>query len=265
MISISEQKEIFTNINTKLQQKTADLINRLSKAGLKLTKHEPGDIESKHFSKDYVYYLAGGNVALESDDKELLLFEEGDIITPHCRKEYEQANINFVVRAGLKLVTFSLEELFKIMAKDERLIALWFSITTLNQLQLHQVIAATTQKEHRANPGFKRFNAGDVIIQEGDAPNYVYSITSGSAAAFHNEVEVGEIKQDEIFGAIAVLTNQKRSASVIAKTDCMVLMVHKDEFSKMVHSHPDLFLNILKDLANTIKSLNEKVSQQNSQ
>ncbi len=98
------------------------------------------------------------------------------------------------------------------------------------------------------------------IIKEGDDADYVYSVSDGVAVAIHNGVEVGEIHQDEIFGAIAVLTDQKRTATVVAKTDCTVLMVHKDEFSKMVHSHPKLFLNILSSLAEKITSLNQKVS-----
>jgi hypothetical protein len=140
------------------------------------------------------------------------------------------------------------ESIHQLLASEVELIGLWLSISSLHQLQLNQMVGVLTRKEERANPGFGRYKAGMPIITEGEDAEFVYSISEGTAVAVHNGMEVGDIHKDEIFGAIAVLSEQKRTASVIAKTDCIVLMVHKDEFSKMVKSHPRLFLNILTSL-----------------
>jgi len=260
MISINEQKAVFSSINKELYEKSSLFFERLKENGGNLWELARIDVQTAGFSPENIYFLKDGNVTLEYDEKDLFIFEGGDIILPYSPEKYEEVSIYYTVKSEVEILSISLDDLFTVMNKDSSLISLWLSINTLNQLQFNQMIGVLTKKEERANPGFGRFKAGMEIIKEGDDADYVYSINEGTAVALHNGVEVGEIKQDEIFGAIAVLTHQKRTASVVAKTNCTVLMVHKDEFSKMVHSHPKLFLNILSSLADKIISLNDKVS-----
>jgi len=260
MISINEQKSVFSSINKELHAKSALFFDRLKSSNVDLQELTRIDVQTSGFDPKNLYFLKDGNVTVEYDDKDLFIFEGGDIILPYSPEEYEEVCLYYSIKSDVEILCLPLDKLFTLMSKNPSLISLWFSITTLNQLQLNQMIGVLTKKEERANPGFGRFKAGMEIIKEGDDADYVYSINEGTAIAIHNGVEVGEIKQDEIFGAIAVLTHQKRTASVVAKTNCTVLMVHKDEFSKMVHSHPKLFLNILSSLADKIISLNNKVS-----
>jgi len=260
MISINEQKNVFSSINKELYEKSSLFFEQLKENGVKLTKLARTDVQTAGFSPQNIYFVQDGNVTLEYDEKELYIFEGGDIILPYSPEDYEEVGSYYTVKSEVEILSISLDDLYTAMNKNESLFPLWLSINTLNQLQLNQMIGVLTKKEERANPGFGRFKAGMEIIKEGGDADYVYSINEGTAVAIHNGVQVGEIQQDEIFGAIAVLTHQKRTASVVAKTNCTVLMVHKDEFSKMVHSHPKLFLNILSSLADKIISLNDKVS-----
>jgi CRP/FNR family cyclic AMP-dependent transcriptional regulator len=262
MISVNEQKTIFSLINRELYSKSSTFFDKIKDQGCQLLELSTSDIQTKGFDPKKIYFLKDGNVTVEYYKKEILIYENGDIILPFTDEKYEQACIYYSVISEVQIFSLSLEELYSAMTKDTSLIALWFAISSISQLQLNQMIGVLTQKEERANPGFGRYKAGMEIIKEGDDADYVYSVSEGVAVAIHNGVEVGEIHQDEIFGAIAVLTDQKRTASVVAKTNCTVLMVHKDEFSKMVHSHPQLFLNILSSLAEKITSLNQKVSSQ---
>ncbi len=261
MISLNEQKPIFSAINSALFSKASTFLEKLAEQNVELTGLDTSDIQASGFNPNNIYFLKDGNITVEYDDKNLFIYEAGDIILPYSPEEYDEVSIFYSVKSDVEILCLSLDELFKVMSKDASIIALWFSISSLSQLQLNQMIGVLTKKEERANPGFGRFRAGMEIIKEGEDADYVYSVSEGVAVAVHNGVEVGEIKQDEIFGAIAVLTGQKRTASVIAKSNCTVLMVHKDEFSKMVISHPKLFLNILSSLADKITSLNKKVSE----
>ncbi len=212
------------------------------------------------FSPDKLYYLKEGNVSVKVAEKEILILEKGDLLNNQSVQNIIGSGLHFGVKPGVSVESISLEQLYTFLNKNSDQINQWFAIMSLIQVQLYQVISALTKKEKRAKPGFNRYKAGMEIIKEGDEADYVYSINDGTAVAVHNGIEVGEIKKDEIFGAIAVLTNQKRTASVLAKTNCTVLMVHKDEFSQLVRTHPNLFLNILSSLAEKITSLNKKVS-----
>ena len=260
MISINEQEEVFTFVNHEMHTKSAALMSALVEQGVEFTRLTTADVQNEGIWPDRFYYVVEGNISAEYDGKELYLFEKGDVILHPSIEDVEETGIYYSVKSEVVVDSLPLSDLYQVLASNAEHVSQWLSISSLNQLQLNQMVGVLTEKEERANPGFGRYKAGMAIITEGEDAEYVYSISEGTAVAVHNGIEVGEIKKDEIFGAIAVLTEQKRTASVIAKTDCIVLMVHKEEFSKMVKSHPKLFLNILSSLADKIISLNSKVS-----
>jgi len=260
MISINEQKEYFSIVNQKLQQLVDQLYQGLIDGQIPFEEHKLNDSSSNEVWNKGMHFIKGGNVSVELEDKTLYILEYGDMVHASSAEETSAAGIGFNIKSEAVIHSFSDDKIMQILAQETSLFKLWFSISALSKLQFNQIIGGLTKKEEVANPGFGRFSAGSSIITEGDEADYVYSIVEGTASAMHNGVEVGVIGQDEIFGAIAVLTNQKRTASVVAKTNCTLLMVHKDQFSKLVHSHPKLFLNILSSLAEKIISLNEKVS-----
>jgi len=261
MISINEQAEVFNTANTKLHELSQSLISSLCEKGLSKEELDTEQIQISGFRHTHLYIIKKGSVSVEYDETDLFLYEENDMLTPHSMEEFGDSELYYTVKSDVVIEAYELEAVIELLASDKALVSQWFAINNLIQLQMSQIVAKLTDKEERANPGFSQFKAGQEIITEGDEADYVYSVTNGKAVAMHNGVEVGEIKQDEIFGAIAVLTDQKRTATVIAKTNCSVLMVHKDEFSKMVYSHPHLFMNIIKSLADKIKSLNDKMSE----
>jgi len=264
VISINEQDDAYALVNKALHLKSAELLTALKSKGLQFNSRTTVDIQNEGISPEHIYFVKEGNISIEYDDKTLYIFEAGDVISRPMIEGAGEAELYYTVKSEIEIEAIPTKLVCSAMADDPTLISLWFSITAMCQLQLNQMVGVLTKKEERANPGFGRYKAGMEIIKEGDDADFVYSVSEGTAVAIHNGVEVGEIQQDEIFGAIAVLTDQKRTASVVAKTNCTVLMVHKDEFSKMVSSHPKLFLNILSSLAEKIISLNEKVSQVNN-
>ena len=261
MISINEQEEVFTFVNHEIHTKSAVFMAALAEMNVEFTRLNTADVQNEGIWPDRFYYIVEGNISAEYDGKELYLYEKGDVILHPTIEDVEETGLYYSVKSEVVVESMPIQKLQQVLASNVELVGQWMTISALNQLQLNQMIGVLTEKEERANPGFGRYKAGMAIIKEGEEADFVYSISEGTAVAVHNDIEVGEIHKDEIFGAIAVLTEQKRTASVIAKTDCIVLMVHKDEFSKMVKSHPKLFLNILTSLAEKIISLNSKVSE----
>jgi cAMP-dependent protein kinase regulator len=72
-----------------------------------------------------------------------------------------------------------------------------------------------------------KFKAGEKIITEGDKDGKdLFFLVSGSAAAEKvieegkPAQEVKQYKEGDYFGELALLRNEPRAASVIAKTDC---------------------------------------------
>lgn len=107
--------------------------------------------------------------------------------------------------------------------------------------------------------GFSNFAAGETIIQQGDPADLVYTLIEGSADALRDGIKVGEIHQNEIFGALAVFARQTRLASVVARTDCTVMMVNKDDFIQLIYEQPQLSIGLIEEMAAKINELNTQL------
>ena len=67
---------------------------------------------------------------------------------------------------------------------------------------------------------------GSVVINEGDVDNDVYLVVRGEVSVVKGGSEVAVLRQGEFFGEIAFLTERQRSASVVAKGHCTLLLLH---------------------------------------
>ena len=124
---------------------------------------------------------------------------------------------------------------------------------------LVRLTAALTDEDTQATPGFEIYNQGDIIIHQGDKADFVFNLSEGTAEVVVDGVAVGGIAEGEIFGAMAVLTNADRSATVMAKTRCSVVKVPKDQFANLIKSNPSTIHSLLTDMANSIVNLNEQL------
>jgi len=220
------------------------------------------DLLADGLPPDAIVFIGSGSVEVMQGDKTLYCWDDGDIFLA----------ADFIASAGDESLATRLllggETDFKLakisnvhdaIAKDPDAMKLWQQWASLQRRLLNQLIALLVQSEERPSPGFMRYNDGDVIIHENDISDSVYTIMDGAADVFVNGVKVGEIAQEEIFGAIAVLTGQRRTATVKARGACNVLVVSQTEFANMVNTHPHLFMNLVQDMAKNIVALNERV------
>ncbi|MDH5473810.1 MAG: cyclic nucleotide-binding domain-containing protein, partial [Gammaproteobacteria bacterium] len=109
------------------------------------------------------------------------------------------------------------------------------------------------------HPEIRQYNEQDTIIEEGGTDNEVYTLLSGSADVLVKDTQVGVIKRDEIFGAIAALTGTPRTAKVVATSDCTVLVVPSDRFQDLLKKRPDTVTKLIEDMARTIVASNQKI------
>jgi len=72
-------------------------------------------------------------------------------------------------------------------------------------------------------------------------------------------VNVARIGEGEIFGAMAVLTQTARSATVRAITTCSVVKVPREQFTELIKDNPVTIHSLLVDMANSIVNLNEQL------
>ena len=92
-------------------------------------------------------------------------------------------------------------------------------------------------------PGLLRTLAvGDVLFKEGDLGDVAYVVESGviEISRFTGEeyVTLRELEAGALFGELALIDNQPRSAIARAATDAVVREVGKDDFLQYLKSSP---------------------------
>jgi CRP/FNR family cyclic AMP-dependent transcriptional regulator len=125
----------------------------------------------------------------------------------------------------------------------------------LEEEEISEILNITTEK---------RVHRKDLIMQEGDEGSTMYMLLEG-------EVEVSkaltmkfggeDIRKVEkvlstlraqdhvILGEMALIAKEKRSASILANTDCVLLEIRRDDFMRLIETKPVLGVKVLLDLA----------------
>ncbi len=76
----------------------------------------------------------------------------------------------------------------------------------------------------------KSFNAGDMVVQQGEPGDGMYGIIFGEADVIMDDKTVATLKTDDFFGEMSLIANEPRSATVQAKSDLSVFFLTKLAF-----------------------------------
>ncbi len=117
---------------------------------------------------------------------------------------------------------------------------------------------------------YKKVSKGTVIIREGEEGDSLYILKSGAVNILKQTLENEEYtvvrlesKKNDIvfFGELALLDNDRRSATVVADTDCELLVIHRKDFIKLGDKYPHLGLPITREISKILALRLRKASQ----
>lgn len=77
------------------------------------------------------------------------------------------------------------------------------------------------------------FEAGDVVIRQGDQGETAYMIQSGRVEILKGNKKVGELGTGDFFGEIALVSEIKRTATVRCLTACELTVLSRDDFQAL--------------------------------
>ncbi|GAB1262490.1 Crp/Fnr family transcriptional regulator [Aurantivibrio plasticivorans] len=194
-------------------------------------------------------YEFGGKVVFRAQPGDLLGFA----------KSLKLEEGPYSADSPVELIPYTRDQLMAHVNSSETLQKHWTLLLISQASYYRQALAVETPGLYQPATGFLHFEEGDTIIAQGEEAECVYTLLEGSADAIHDEIKVGEIKAEEIFGAMAVFTGQRRNASVVATSACSVLAVRKDEFLDLVAHHPKVAVNLVEEMAEKINQLNRQV------
>ncbi|MCX7798627.1 MAG: mechanosensitive ion channel family protein [Melioribacter sp.] len=95
------------------------------------------------------------------------------------------------------------------------------------------------------NVNMKVFHKNEFVIKEGEEGKSMFILVEGLLNVFVKnqegiEVHVGNIRAGDFFGEMSLFTGERRSATVVAKTDSLIFEINKEIISPIIHSRKNL-------------------------
>jgi hypothetical protein len=142
------------------------------------------------------------------------------------------------------------------VATMERLLALK-KVPLFESLTLDQLDAVARLAEERV------FQPGEVIMRQGEAGGELYLLLEGAVEVYK---ELGEAGRDRLrtieavgyFGEMAVLDDQPRSATVVARETSRLLALAGTSLKELIVQMPDIAFEILRVLSARLRSAEER-------
>jgi CRP-like cAMP-binding protein len=101
---------------------------------------------------------------------------------------------------------------------------------------------------------FREYDAGDVVVQTGDAPDGFYLILGGRAKVV-GRPRARTLETGAYFGEMALLDGEPRSATVTALGELQTMRLPRKPFLKLLKDEPTIGIAMLEELAGRVRRL----------
>jgi CRP/FNR family transcriptional regulator, cyclic AMP receptor protein len=102
-----------------------------------------------------------------------------------------------------------------------------------------------------------RARAGGVIFREGEQADELFVIKSGYVRIQIGNRMVAELTADDIFGEMALIDSEPRSATAVAITDVELVPITEKQFLFLVGQTPHFALKVMRTLAQRLRVTNK--------
>ena len=110
------------------------------------------------------------------------------------------------------------------------------------------------------------YSADQTVLQSGDDSRDVFLIVCGSVCAIHHslngrEVRYRDLRSGEIFGELAAIDGQARSADVVTVTDTLLTIMPETVFWDTLHNCQPFAAAVIRRLARLLRVTTERVTE----
>jgi len=97
----------------------------------------------------------------------------------------------------------------------------------------------------------------EYILRAGDPADFLFVIISGEVSVVVGEgddqIEISRLERSQMVGELAVILNEKRTASCVARGEVLILKLAREVFRKVVLAVPEASLSMMRILAERLK------------
>ncbi len=106
----------------------------------------------------------------------------------------------------------------------------------------------------RGEQDLMRLDAGQFVFQEGEVGDAMYVVLDGEIDIFHRGVVIETIGAGGIFGEMALVDDETRSATAVAKTDAQIARVTEQRFQFLVQYSPNFAVDVMRVMAKRLRA-----------
>ena len=100
--------------------------------------------------------------------------------------------------------------------------------------------------------------AGDCVFAEGEPGDALYLVALGSVKVHKGDKQLAILSVRDVFGEMAVLDSEPRSASVTVLKDAVLLKIDRDDFRDILNERPEIALGVIKVLSRRLREASRK-------
>ncbi|MCH1558885.1 MAG: HlyD family type I secretion periplasmic adaptor subunit [Alphaproteobacteria bacterium] len=119
-------------------------------------------------------------------------------------------------------------------------------------------------EQKKIKPSLRNLAAGDVIFREGEVGDFAYQVVKGKieVTKFNGDeyVTLALLEKGALFGEMALIDKQPRSAMARAVNEATVREIDKDALLGYLKNSPQTAFNMMQQLASYARNANEKLS-----
>jgi hypothetical protein len=103
------------------------------------------------------------------------------------------------------------------------------------------------------------YQEGQEIFAKGDPGDSMFVIYSGEIGIYDGPKQLALFDKGEIFGELALLDTEPRSASTVAESDVLLFRVDQEDFFELMEERDEILRNVLRILCQRIRVQNDKM------
>ena len=104
----------------------------------------------------------------------------------------------------------------------------------------------------------EEYEQNTLIFLEGEIGDCMYIIYQGEVKIYKENTTLAILKEKEVFGELALLDPEVRSASATTNTDCVLFRIEQEPFYELLENRTEVARGFIKILCQRLRAQNEK-------
>lgn len=109
------------------------------------------------------------------------------------------------------------------------------------------------------------FKKGDTLLVEGSTGSEVYAIISGQCDVVTGGKPVAVVGSYQLVGEMAVISPERRSATITARTDGLAYVLSGFDFRSALQTNPKMVLQLFKGMATRLRKAQMDIAELQNQ